>query len=1337
MKYIIFFLAFLMFILSNQSQAEWPQDLSKNLPICTDANEQTTPFIVSDNSGGCIILWADKRNGDYDLYAQRVSADGQLLWQEDGIPVYKGRGDQLSHLMISNGQGGAYVTWLSNNRIYAQQLSPDGTLRWNQPLLLCSSTYNQSACDICSDLNGGFIAVWVASTSRDDIIAQRVNANGDLLWSESGKIVADNWVYACREPKVTATVAGGAIVLFEMGWVDYDYYLMILDQSGNRKLSNEGIKIGPHDGRHDLVSDGLNGAIITWEYQNEIYANRIDNTGSKLWGENGITVCEAGTDKDMPFISSDGQNGAYILWHDYTKYYYSYCDIYAQHIDQAGTKLWSPDGIQVSNLNDLHEWGGSLQTDAKGHLIIAWETDNNKNSHWWSNDHKSSENVWVQQINTAGNLNWANGFKMSTEPTQKFLITSLADGNDGIIAAWVDKRNGNLDIYAQRVGIQTAESRIAGKVTNVSLSTPISGAKLILSGPKTDVTWSDADGNYKFVVDPGTGYSIEASAPDFETARQDNITVTIGQTTPVNFALQPQVKPPRNLQAQITDGKVLLSWQAPEESSSQEELALDDGTFEWVYGWENIQGVVANGPFIPSQYPASITTARILFDSKQAGDKFKIYVYLDPAGTATRPAANLLKGTVGPATIAGTGTWQDVDLSALNLTLTAGRIFIGVQQLGSRPMWIGLDENGPGSKAFIDSNLDGVFTPLSHLNPPQKGVFAIRTIVSLTQSASNQPIVLVPIDAEEPSNEPFSNPVENNTDVFGALNVHRASLSAVNSQANAVSSHLNRANSSLISYNIYRAQSSPVPITNKYCLGNVASGSTQYTDATVVSGQTYYYAVTATYDIGESVPSNEVKVTMPGGGFRTTVRIEPAIKDIQKNQTGTTNVVVDSVKDLGSFEFTIQYDPTIVQIPSTTDVTLGSFLGSTGRTVSPVGPDIDNVNGKLTFGAFSFGSQTPPSTNHGGVLATIRWSAQNNGETPVDLTEVKLTQPNGSAISPLNVVDGKIRVTSSGCFWADIDCDGDVDVVDIQLVAGRWNTRVGDPNYDPKCDVDNEGQGDGDIDIVDIQLVAGWWNKTLPQAGGGLISKQKTSHLTNLTVNLKQVHFEKAGNRIIDVAVENITDLGAFEFDFIYDDQSIQIESVETGDFKQAKVKTWHNLGPAFDPTDGKFTFGAFSFGSESGPTGSLVLARVKLKLKTNGTQNIRLEQIKITDSQGKVFPVNTSSTLALSSELTGLVPLNYSLSQNFPNPFNPTTSITFGIPETHQKNQQVRTLLQVFNLEGQLIKTLVNGELPVGYHCIGWDGVDENNQRVSSGIYFYTLRIGEYTKTRKMVLTK
>lgn len=77
----------LILLFNSIALGQWPQDLSLNLPICTQTNEQVNPLVISDGYGGAIILWEDLRDGDKDLYAQRVSQDGQKLWQENGIPI--------------------------------------------------------------------------------------------------------------------------------------------------------------------------------------------------------------------------------------------------------------------------------------------------------------------------------------------------------------------------------------------------------------------------------------------------------------------------------------------------------------------------------------------------------------------------------------------------------------------------------------------------------------------------------------------------------------------------------------------------------------------------------------------------------------------------------------------------------------------------------------------------------------------------------------------------------------------------------------------------------------------------------------------------------------------------------------------------------------------------------------------------------------------------------------------------------------------------------------------------------------------------------------------------
>ena len=85
----------------------------------------------------------------------------------------------------------------------------------------------------------------------------------------------------------------------------------------------------------------------------------------------------------------------------------------------------------------------------------------------------------------------------------------------------------------------------------------------------------------------------------------------------------------------------------------------------------------------------------------------------------------------------------------------------------------------------------------------------------------------------------------------------------------------------------------------------------------------------------------------------------------------------------------------------------------------------------------------------------------------------------------------------------------------------------------------------------------------------------------------------------------------------------------------------------------------------------------------------------------------------------------------NYPNPFNPTTSINFSIEE----NTNVE--ISVYNAKGQKVKTLVSENLALGKHSVTWNGGDDHGKSVSSGIYFYKMRTGKFTAIKKMIMMK
>lgn len=94
-------------------------------------------------------------------------------------------------------------------------------------------------------------------------------------------------------------------------------------------------------------------------------------------------------------------------------------------------------------------------------------------------------------------------------------------------------------------------------------------------------------------------------------------------------------------------------------------------------------------------------------------------------------------------------------------------------------------------------------------------------------------------------------------------------------------------------------------------------------------------------------------------------------------------------------------------------------------------------------------------------------------------------------------------------------------------------------------------------------------------------------------------------------------------------------------------------------------------------------------------------------------------------------VPASYNLSQNYPNPFNPTTIINYSL------ERKGNVEISIFNILGQRVVTLVDGEMEAGPHSIEWKGTDQYGGEVASGIYFYKMVTEKYTDTRKMVLMR
>jgi uncharacterized repeat protein (TIGR01451 family) len=128
---------------------------------------------------------------------------------------------------------------------------------------------------------------------------------------------------------------------------------------------------------------------------------------------------------------------------------------------------------------------------------------------------------------------------------------------------------------------------------------------------------------------------------------------------------------------------------------------------------------------------------------------------------------------------------------------------------------------------------------------------------------------------------------------------------------------------------------------------------------------------------------------------QATIKVSPASKRVPlSGGSFTIDIVAEDVTNLAAYQVELTYDPAIVRVMA---VTPGPFLGSTGRSVAPVGPTINNNAGRAAFGAFTFGSQS--GVNGAGVLATVTLEPQTKGTSQLTLGNLRLADPNSTPLT--------------------------------------------------------------------------------------------------------------------------------------------------------------------------------------------------------------------------------------------------------------------------------------------------------------------------------------------------
>jgi hypothetical protein len=446
--------------------SQWSGNPKVNNLINNAANDQINSASASDGNGGAIVVWQDKRSGtNFDIYAQRINSSGAIQWTTNGVAICSVDSDQISPAIISDGNGGAIIAWQDkrsgNYDIYSQRVNANGAIQWSPSsgALVSVVVFDQVNIVMVSDGNGGALLTWEdyrsnAGPGLADVYTQKINASGVPQWTANGIGVCTQ-AAAQHGPRIISDGSGGAFLTwYDQRAGNYDIYAQHVSAIGGLVGIANGVAVctmGTDQTNPDICTDGNGGAIIVWQdfrstTSIDIWVQRMTPALAIRWPVDGVVMNNnVAYDQINPKLVTDGVGGAMMTWEDFRTGITS--DIYAQRVDSTGVVAtgWNVNGITVC-ISAGNQSSPKIITDSSNGAIITWADKRD------SSINKNSYDVYASRITGSFALPWtANGVPICTADSTQINPTAVSDGSGGAIFTWQDKRSGNYDIYASHI----------------------------------------------------------------------------------------------------------------------------------------------------------------------------------------------------------------------------------------------------------------------------------------------------------------------------------------------------------------------------------------------------------------------------------------------------------------------------------------------------------------------------------------------------------------------------------------------------------------------------------------------------------------------------------------------------------------------------------------------------------------------------------------------------------------------------------------------------------------------------------------------------------------------
>jgi hypothetical protein len=406
------------------------------------------------------------------------------------------------------------------------------------------------------------------------------------------------------------------------------------------------------------------------------------------------------------------------------------------------------------------------------------------------------------------------------------------------------------------------------------------------------------------------------------------------------------------------------------------------------------------------------------------------------------------------------------------------------------------------------------------------------------------------------------------------------------------------------------------------------------------------------------------------------------------------------------------------------DIPASQFSFSSVIARGPVNPD-GSTNDTIKVVIYGTGSNALAPGSYSS-LVRFGYDVVNISDPDVQNTHADLAGVLGSTASGVNagIAAGANQAitVNNRTLRGDVNNDDHVDILDMLMIVDHILNRItltGDAFT--RADVAPWPAGDGAVNVQDLALVQGIILSGQYPDGSPLgkppveqpIATGQRLDRLNPGVDAKVTFYLTAEG--IAVRLENAKPVKGIQLELG------QIPSIP------ATLNITSALGSGFSKLSAQ-TLRVLLYDQSASvlPEGDRIVAYIPFALAN--PQAVTLENVVIGGSDNLGFShVETEFSYTAAEEL----PTTFMLSQNFPNPFNPTTSIRFSVPQV----SDVR--LTIYNMIGQEVRTLFAGQMDRGTKVVSWDGLDNHGRQIASGMYVYRMVAGSFVESHKMMLLK